>query len=1202
MFNSVKMLNFYNRRVINIAWLIVICVSGFGIHPAFATHIVGGQLSYTCLGNNKYAITLTVRRDCINGADTVYFDNPAEVGIFNAIDKSLAWRVEDNGKVNLEFFKDDTLPEKPAEICLQGNLVCVHQATYRKIITLPYSEQGYIIAYQRCCRNVTLSNIELPLETGTTYALYISPSDLVNCNSGPQYGPFPPIYTCVDKPFVFDHSAIDLDGDSLVYSLCLPNIGRTRLDPKGIPTFPPYDSVVLKSVYSLNSLLNPNGSGTALKINPVTGVMTAVPNTIGQFLVGVCITEYRHGIKMSSQVRDFELNVVPCGVQPMASFDVLTGICDGWNQKFRNLSKDATRYTWYFDYPNNLNANSADVDANYNYSRNGIYNVVLVARNGSCTDTFKRILNVINGGLKADFKIMADCYPDIRVHTLNRSTTLTKIVSYDWSLFNNNVNLTSSEFEPAFNVSGYGKYKIRLIVTDSLGCRDTLEEPLDLSGINVDLIDGGSICRGDSIHLVKNRNSAYFYTWIPAGSLNLKDPSDPVAHPDTTTTYKVTITDNTCTLTDSVKINVRQKFTYQIIGDSSSCDGHFEFMAMSDSTRMFEWSLNEFFNPVEFTGEKFIFNTKENKVVYVRAGNKDQCADVTKIQLRYNGIDLNYSRKYSLCSDEPFDLKVINLDPKDTLKIKWKPDSVILSGQGTLSPKVNLMRPGVTKLYMMVTNQFGCMLSDSIEIEAIPIIVPDIMIETTCGSRSIVVKTNYSGKIKWDFGDGKGTSTRAVDNYTYSTDGKFKVTLKADTLCGREVMQTIEIVFNDVHLKDSIVACDYDTVYLNPSGNPMFKYKWYPDSILIDPDSPNPHPKYNKDAKYYVEFFNPANPGCVFKDTVCVFYIRNYFLNPLVSDSSLCLPGTVTLRVLTNMDIAWCDIQGKLVGSGDTLKVNLDRDSVFVIKGLYKGCRDIDTVNLNLVEFNSEISGPDILCPGDTAVLKVVPSDTNWMFSWTPKASIIGSDHLDSVRFFVNEKTTFGVEVKDSFGCMRNLSRTVDVSVLSKIIFATAEPSIVTAGEKVQLKTIFGAGYKYQWAPNDGSLNAIDIYNPIAMPTNTTSYTVTVTDENGCTATASVLVTVIPCDESVFIPSAFSPNNDKVNDIFYVRSSSLTQIDLIIYDRWGEQVFHTDKLNEGWDGIFKGALLGPDVFAYYVKFHCLDSKEYSKKGNVTLLK
>jgi gliding motility-associated-like protein len=88
----------------------------------------------------------------------------------------------------------------------------------------------------------------------------------------------------------------------------------------------------------------------------------------------------------------------------------------------------------------------------------------------------------------------------------------------------------------------------------------------------------------------------------------------------------------------------------------------------------------------------------------------------------------------------------------------------------------------------------------------------------------------------------------------------------------------------------------------------------------------------------------------------------------------------------------------------------------------------------------------------------------------------------------------------------------------------------------------------------------------------------------------------------IFIPNAFTPNNDGNNDEFFVRANSITEVYLAVYNRWGQKVFETNNLNQGWDGTFNGMPLEPDVFGYYLEIECFNGFKQFKKGNVALIR
>ena len=201
---------------------------------------------------------------------------------------------------------------------------------------------------------------------------------------------------------------------------------------------------------------------------------------------------------------------------------------------------------------------------------------------------------------------------------------------------------------------------------------------------------------------------------------------------------------------------------------------------------------------------------------------------------------------------------------------------------------------------------------------------------------------------------------------------------------------------------------------------------------------------------------------------------------------------------------------------------------------------------------------------------------------------------------------TYEVTVTDRNGCVAALSlELTDSTVFPTDISAWCDEDTIYAGQAVHLhSTELGNPFQYSWVPSVG-LGSPTASSTVAYPAATTQYVIIVTDEFGCarTDTVSVHVRDVICEEPyVFVPNAFTPNGDGKNDILYVRGEVIRELSFKVYDRWGEKVFETTDMTEGWDGTYRGQACEPGVYDYHLQVTCLGSKRYFKKGNVTLLR
>lgn len=299
----------------------------------FATHIVGGSLTYQNIGGNNYVVTLKLYRDC--GQGTAAFPANAQISVRG-----------NNGAMFvptrdffLQLISVTNVPSSLDPCAIPPNpMPCVQEGIYTATVTLPPNNPGgYHMYYQVCCRNGSVQNIVNPLNAGSTFYAQIPPS---GNNSSPVFNLFPPLFICVNQPFTFNHAATDANGDSLVYSLYTPyNNTPAPTFPGNTATFNP-----ITWVGGYNSS-NPLGA-TPFSINPTTGLLTCTPGTVGQFVVGVIVREYRNGVLIGQTLRDFQFNVLNCPVPPPALAVANTTVNNGCVKAVVATGVSSVSVTW----------------------------------------------------------------------------------------------------------------------------------------------------------------------------------------------------------------------------------------------------------------------------------------------------------------------------------------------------------------------------------------------------------------------------------------------------------------------------------------------------------------------------------------------------------------------------------------------------------------------------------------------------------------------------------------------------------------------------------------------------------------------------------------------------------------------------------------------------------------------------------------
>lgn len=356
--------------------------------------------------------------------------------------------------------------------------------------------------------------------------------------------------------------------------------------------------------------------------------------------------------------------------------------------------------------------------------------------------------------------------------------------------------------------------------------------------------------------------------------------------------------------------------------------------------------------------------------------------------------------------------------------------------------------------------------------------------------------------------------------------------------------------------------------------------------------------------------------NCLARDTVFI-QVNEVQLNS-IPDTLLCVPFSAFQLPVNSFETASSFLMSSQSDFSDTLFFT-NTDTFFVIDGIQQSgqfyiyaldsisCADTIDFAIDLSFFELETLQDVAICFGDTVQASARSNQgTIQSISWQNTNDIIGSNSENDVLLKPSETALFYFEAFNPDSCYRSDTLEVYVSQIafdSLAILSSADT--VLSGETIDLESISSA-YSLEWQPenlfDDNTLSSAQI-----QLNNSTLISLKYSDlrANQCQQVVEKNLVVFEsvCEEPfVFIPNAFSPNGDGDNDVFKVRGTFLQEVDLKVFDRWGQKLFDSEGTQKAWDGTYNGQLVHADVFTYTARVVCAGGEVFQKSGNVTVLK
>ncbi|MBC8035167.1 MAG: gliding motility-associated C-terminal domain-containing protein, partial [Chitinophagaceae bacterium] len=541
--------------------------------------------------------------------------------------------------------------------------------------------------------------------------------------------------------------------------------------------------------------------------------------------------------------------------------------------------------------------------------------------------------------------------------------------------------------------------------------------------------------------------------------------------------------------------------------------------------------------------------------------------------------------EYLLCKDTKT-INLVNYSNSPLINAyQWKiedaSNTILLN---STEPEVNYTfdNIGTYTVRLYINPGQACSDSAAAPVRVYPGFEPAIDFTGICAKKPTFFKdatTSVYGNVnswQWEFGRpgaANNTSTDKNPSYTYDANGNSNVMLIVgdDVGCKDTTYTQVAIVDKPpitLPFKDTLI-CIRDRVQLLASGSGNLS--WGPTGS-VDGSIPNPVVSPDATTSYIV---NLNDNGCTNSDSLRVRVVDRVTLNPM-NDTTICTSDTIRLRIESDgLQYVWTSPGEVLNPSFKNPLAVTGNNTIYTVRAIIGGCSATGNILVNVAPYPVAIAGADTtICFNTSAQLN--SSNNGDSFVWSPATSL-NNPQLANPFASPRISTSYVLSAYDSrSACPKPGRDTVTVTVMPDInAFAGNDTSVIIA-QPLNFQATGGA--RYLWVPST-SLSAVDVDNPVGTYTTTSTgiqYKVLVYDSYNCVDSAYIKVKVFSSGPTVFVPNAFSPNSDGVNDDLKPIPVGILKIDYFyIYNRWGQLVYSGTDTEVGWDGTTAGKVQIP---------------------------
>lgn len=889
-----------------------------------------------------------------------------------------------------------------------------------------------------------------------------------------------------------------------------------------------------------------------------------------------------------------------------------------------SIDKNTTYQLWFGDGTDTL-LTTASISHNYYTGVSTIYNAKLVAINACGSDSVSIPItgspNTIRPAIFAKDSIRCGS-----PNTVTMYNTTTGANQFNWD-FGDGVTSTSLKSPDSVShvYTQNGNYVVKIRISN--GCSDTVIVR-NISIYSIPKVDftavPQSVCMGDSIHfnaLTDLGNSVLWHFGDGSGSV-LNNPVYSYKNAGIySVVLKVANANNTCydSITKPIEI-VASLHGYMQASDTVVKCVPFTVTFTNHSTPSIntQWNFGDGSSAKgDIVTHTFTSNGDYQVTMLSQSPGGCKFADTNNIRVASPGGSLVYTTNLS-CTKGPIKFESITTNA-DSIRWDFGDGTTLTAGAG-MPVYHTYPQAGIYLPKARIIGSAGCSvlkdLGDTIKIEQV-VAAYKLAVVYECGKTTfnfIDSSHSFFGISNWNWNIGPASfSNQKNITQVYTQAGVYPVSLivTGNTGCKDTVKSNMQVAiyqYPKVNIDGVAAVCKESLINLKSqvvSSDSIKSIIWDLGNGLTSKDS-IVQVVYNSSGSYLVKLTVSTINKCydsAYKQ-LTIYSAPSISLN---KTNTVCRGSAITIQASGALNYIWKDQNDSIVCNGcSSINVTPLNNVQYQVIGYNQyGCSKVDSAAVNVIQpFLMTVSPDDSICKGSEKKLSANGANS---YSWYPENTL---NNCTSATVYASPlvTTTYQVIGKDRNKCFADTSH-VTVVVGDPTPLDIGRDTIMQSGTTYTFNPVLPSGdiIKWNWSgiPNSSCNNCP---NPQAKVVYDVCVSCTVTNSYNCLTSDTLCIKTFCPDAVVFVPNAFTPDGDGINDKLMIQGKGIKQIKSYrIFNRWGEMVFERTNFSPGdpayaWDGKIRGKLATPDIFVYIIEGIC--EKGYSSifKGNVAILK